>query len=372
MFLNLTLFGIVAFGLCFYFIPFTIRIANKFNIHDHPDERKKHARKVPFMGGISFMMAYSVSLALCWTQSFTRPDNYHFIFISLLMLAFIGLTDDLLNFNPGKKLILQLLASSLLIYKGDFYLPFDQIFTSFHLPGLLSFLLTLLFIVGITNAYNLIDGSDGLSASIGIIISIAYGILFFTGSQYFYSAMSVCITGALIGFFLYNKPPAHIFMGDGGSLFLGMLFSIFSIYFIRNGGGFTNYSVNSRIILAFSLLAVPLLDMFRLFGLRIYQHKNPFHADNNHIHHLLGKLGYTPIQVLLWVLLLQLFIIGVALLTGTASWLGFVLVSICLYGVAIQAIRQLITYKNRLEIFKENEFKIREQNEMILKVKNST
>jgi len=364
MFLNVTLFGIVAFCLTLYFIPVTIRIANKYDIHDYPDVRKKHIRKVPFLGGISFMMAFSISLALCWSNNYLRPDNYHYIFISLLILAFIGLCDDLLGFKPTKKLLFQLMASALLIYKGNFYLPFDQIFTTIQVPPALNFCITLIFMVGITNAYNLIDGADGLAASIGIIICLSYGFLFFMGNQYFYCAMAISMSGALIAFFLYNKPPALIFMGDTGSLFLGMLFSVFSIFFIEKGGTFSNYLINTRIILAFALLSVPLLDMVRLFYIRCYHKKSPFSADNNHIHHLLAQLGYTPIQVVLWVLFLEVSIIGVALLAGNKSWLGFVLVSICIYGIAIQSIRQLITYKGRIEQFKLREIELMHEKEV--------
>jgi len=310
------------------------------------------------------MMAFSISLALCWSNNYLRPDNYHYIFISLLILAFIGLCDDLLGFKPTKKLLFQLMASALLIYKGNFYLPFDQIFTTIQVPPALNFCITLIFMVGITNAYNLIDGADGLAASIGIIICLSYGFLFFMGNQYFYCAMAISMSGALIAFFLYNKPPALIFMGDTGSLFLGMLFSVFSIFFIEKGGTFSNYLINTRIILAFALLSVPLLDMVRLFYIRIYHKKSPFSADNNHIHHLLAQLGYTPIQVVLWVLFLEVSIIGVALLAGNKSWLGFVLVSICIYGIAIQGIRQLITYKGRIEQFKLREIELMHEKEV--------
>jgi len=349
MYSNLLLFCFTSFIITYYFIPVTIKISNKYDIYDYPDDRKKHVRKVSFLGGIALMISYSISLAIFWSQKFIWPGNYHYIFMSLMMIAFIGLGDDLLNFKPLKKLTLQLLAGALLVYKGDFYLPFDQILPFIKIPVYLNYCITLIVIGGIANAYNLIDGSDGLAASLGIIITLFYNYIFFTSGQYFYSALSVSVTGSLIAFFLYNKPPAHTFMGDCGSLFLGMLFAIFTLYFIQKGGQFSSYPINTRIILAFSLLAVPLLDTIRLFFLRIYNKKGPFTGDNNHIHHLLKQLGYTPVQVVLWILFLQLLIIGIALMTGNKFWLGFVIISICIYGISIQGLRQLITFKGKLD-----------------------
>jgi len=270
-------------------------------------------------------------------------------------MLFVGLGDDLLNFKPSKKLLFQLLAGLLLIYKGNFYLPVDQIIPGLAVPMYVNYICTLLFIGGITNAFNLIDGSDGLATAIGIIITFFYTFLFYTSGELFYSAMAVSLTGALIAFFLYNKPPAHIFMGDAGSLFLGMFFTIFSIYFIQNGGSYTNFTINTRIIYAFALLAIPIMDMLRLFIVRIYYKQGPFNGDNNHIHHLLLRLGYTPIQVVLWIIFLQIIIIGIALIAGNKSWLGFILLSIAIYSITIQALRQLTTYKEKLERIKFTE-----------------
>lgn len=136
-------------------------------------------------------------------------------------------------------------------------------------------------------------------------------------------------------------------MGDAGSLFVGMALAIFSFHFIEQGKSFTSFTLSSRVILSFSLLSIPIMDMIRLFFSRMLDGKSPFYADNNHIHHLMKQLGFTPKQITLLLFIFQLLIVGLAALSMDKSWIGFLLISICIYVLVIQIIRQLITYKNK-------------------------
>ncbi|MCX6338205.1 MAG: hypothetical protein NT153_13170, partial [Bacteroidetes bacterium] len=150
-------------------------------------------------------------------------------------------------------------------------------------------------------------------------------------------------------FIFYNKPPAYIFMGDSGSLFIGMILATFTFVFIEQQNGLLQFNLSNRIILSFSFLSIPILDMIRLFLYRIYFKTSPFKGDNNHIHHLMAKIGLTSKQTLLIIVTYQLLNIGVSFLALDKSWIGFVLVNLCMYIFIIQFLRQLKTFLNNLE-----------------------
>jgi UDP-N-acetylmuramyl pentapeptide phosphotransferase/UDP-N-acetylglucosamine-1-phosphate transferase len=133
-------------------------------------------------------------------------------------------------------------------------------------------------------------------------------------------------------------------MGDSGSLFIGMLLATFTFVFIEEKSSYIVLNISNRVILAFSFLSIPILDMVRLFFVRIYNKKSPFNGDNNHIHHLMAKVGFTSKQTLLIIITFQILNIGIAFMALNKSWIGFVIINVCTYTIAIQFLRQLKTY----------------------------
>ena len=332
---------------CFYLVPIFIRIANKFSIYDCPDIRKQHLHKTPFLGGLAIVMSFFISLGLVFPVSFVRPAYSNVLYITLFLIFLIGLGDDIFNYSAKKKLFFQLLLSGMLIYKGGFQLPIEELFPDLQLAPVVGFCIALILITMVINAINLIDGADGIAASFALIATLFYSYIFYIGGEAFYCSMALTLSGGLSAFLLFNRPPAYIFMGDAGSLFVGMALSIFSFHFIEQGKSFTAFTLSSRVILSFSLLSIPIMDMIRLFFTRMLNGKSPFYADNNHIHHLMKQLGFTPKQITLLLFIFQLLIVGLAALSMDKSWIGFLLISICIYVLVIQIIRQLITYKNK-------------------------
>ena len=223
-------------------------------------------------------------------------------------------------------------------------------FAKLALPQSVSFIITLISAIGIVNAYNLIDGSDGLAASISLIASLFYATCFFLDGNMFFCIVALSAASALIAFILYNKPPAYIFMGDSGSLFVGMLLATFTFVFIEEKSSYLSLNVSNRVILAFSFLSIPILDMVRLFSVRIYNKKSPFKGDTNHIHHIMANIGFTSKQILLIIITFQFLNIGIAFLSLDKSWLGFVIVNISIYMIGIQSLRQLNTYLSNRKI----------------------
>ena len=344
--------GIIAcsFLLCFYTIPILVKIANRFNIYDAPSHIKKHNRNITSLGGVALIMAFIIPISLFLPEEIQKP-KYLTAYLILITIIFLhGIGDDFFNYSPKKKFVIQTVLCSLLIYKTGFYLPVETMFAKLALPQSVSFIITLISAIGIVNAYNLIDGSDGLAASISLIASLFYAACFYLDGNMFFCIVALSAASALIAFILYNKPPAYIFMGDSGSLFIGMLLATFTFVFIEEKSSSLDLNVSNRVILAFSFLSIPILDMVRLFSVRIYNKKSPFKGDNNHIHHLMANIGFTSKQTLLIIITFQILNIGIAFMALNKSWVGFVIVNVCTYTIVIQFLRQLKTYLSHRDI----------------------
>jgi UDP-N-acetylmuramyl pentapeptide phosphotransferase/UDP-N-acetylglucosamine-1-phosphate transferase len=341
---------VCSFLLCFYTIPILVKIANRFNIYDTPSHIKKHNRNITFLGGVALIMAFIIPISLFLPEEIQKP-KYLTAYLILITIIFLhGIGDDFFNYSPKKKFVIQTVLCSLLIYKTGFYLPVESMFAKLALPESVSFIITLISAIGIVNAYNLIDGSDGLAASISLIASLFYAACFYLDDNMFFCIVALSAASALTAFILYNKPPAYIFMGDSGSLFIGMLLATFTFVFIEEKSSSLNLNVSNRVILAFSFLSIPILDMVRLFSVRIYNKKSPFKGDNNHIHHLMANIGFTSKQTLLIIITFQILNIGIAFMALNKSWVGFVIVNVCTYTIVIQFLRQLKTYLSHRDI----------------------
>jgi UDP-N-acetylmuramyl pentapeptide phosphotransferase/UDP-N-acetylglucosamine-1-phosphate transferase len=341
---------VCSFLLCFYTIPILVKIANRFNIYDTPSHIKKHNRNITFLGGVALIVAFIIPISLFLPEEIQKP-KYLTAYLILITIIFLhGIGDDFFNYSPKRKFVIQTALCSLLIYKTGFYLPVETMFAKLPLPQSVSLIITLISAIGIVNAYNLIDGSDGLAASISLIASLFYAACFYLDGNMFFCIIALSAASALTAFILYNKPPAYIFMGDSGSLFIGMLLATFTFVFIEEKSSSLDLNVSNRVILAFSFLSIPILDMVRLFSVRIYNKKSPFKGDNNHIHHLMANIGFTSKQTLLIIITFQILNIGIAFMALNKSWVGFVIVNVCTYTIVIQFLRQLKTYLSHRDI----------------------
>jgi UDP-N-acetylmuramyl pentapeptide phosphotransferase/UDP-N-acetylglucosamine-1-phosphate transferase len=232
------------------------------------------------------------------------------VFIAIAVMFVMGFLDDLYNLKPMTKLLIQLGCAVALYFTGFEIDNLHGIFGIYEIPTIISFIITVFFIVGVTNAFNLIDGIDGLAGGISIINFLFFGIIFLMNNQTSYAIVAFTLSGALLGFLKYNFSPAKIFMGDTGSLFLGLLMSLFVIKTFQTNAS-TELSVSFSIILIF----LPVFDTIRLFVQRILKRKSPFTADKNHLHHLVLKVVpshtyATTIICLLHSCLLSLIFLG--------------------------------------------------------------
>jgi UDP-N-acetylmuramyl pentapeptide phosphotransferase/UDP-N-acetylglucosamine-1-phosphate transferase len=273
-------------------MPSIITMAKLLGLFDKPNSRKLHTAKIPRLGGIGIFVSFLLSV---W---FVIPDqslpNARFLYSALLLLFFSGLKDDIVVMSPINKLLIQLFAASLItIGQGITIDHFHGILGINEITYPVSIALSIFTIIVITNSINLIDGVDGLAGGIGFIIALAFAIWFNHIGQSGFALMAFALSGALLGFLLFNFNPAKIFMGDAGSLTVGFLLSVFAIKFISINSPISNFEnkILSAPAIAISILIVPLYDTLRVFIIRTIKRKSPFEADRNHVHHVLLKIG---------------------------------------------------------------------------------
>ena len=281
----------LAFLITYFAIPVIIEVAESKKLFDEPDERKVHKAVIPTLGGLGIFAGFILGTLMGVPTSISNQLQY--FIAAAMVIFFLGIKDDILVLSATKKFIGQLIAAGIIIKFGGIQINNMQGFLNiYEIPPSASVILTLFTIIVITNSFNLIDGVDGLAGSLGLLTSIVFGIYFFMIGEVMFAVMALTLAGSLVAFLIYNFSPAKIFMGDTGSLLLGLLNSIFVIKFISVASNpSTSIPLESAPALGFAILIVPLFDTLRVFSLRIFNRRSPFSPDRNHIHHFLLDLG---------------------------------------------------------------------------------
>ncbi|HMT75245.1 MAG TPA: MraY family glycosyltransferase [Chitinophagaceae bacterium] len=327
--LDVLLTASVSFIVSFLAIPIVIQVAETKNLYDIPDERKLHTKKIASLGGVGIFAGFIIA-SLLSIQGHLNPE-FQYFFAAAIVIFFLGLKDDIVVLSASKKFIGQLLAASILIHLGDIRL--DSMYGVFgieQLPAGFGLALSYLTIIVIINSFNLIDGVDGLAASLGVLSTVVFGIYFFAIDYQAYALFAFAMAGSLVAFLIFNHHPAKIFMGDSGSLMIGMVNAILVIKFINVAHDpFVAIPVHSSVAFGFAVLIVPLLDTLRVFSVRILNAKSPFTPDRNHVHHLFLDRGLSHAAVTFSLVLINIGFIALAWLGqsfGTTILLGIMLV----------------------------------------------
>jgi len=333
--LNVGLAFLSAFVITYLGIPPVLRVASIRRIFDEPDERKIHKQSIPSLGGVAIFAALFFSI-LFWSRNFDF-EHLRWLMLPAFVIFLQGLKDDIVPIDPVKKIIGQFTATTILIFWGEILIVNLHGFLGIHeVPFIAGVLLTYVTILGLINAFNLIDGVDGLAGSIGVVASMVFGTLFCLAGNYHLGVIAFSLTGALLGFLRYNFSPATIFMGDGGSLVVGLLLSILTVKLI-------NMSVplgygGSSPLLALAIMIIPVTDTLRVFIVRMLNGKSPFHADRNHLHHVLLRLGFNHRQVALTLSGISIVFIGLSYLLREVNLTFGVVLIMSLAFLACQGI----------------------------------
>ena len=274
-------------------IPIVMKIGAKLGIVAHKNKRTVHKVEVPRIGGYAIYISSLIGMVI-----FLKTDpQINAILIASFLVFFVGLFDDVHDLSPKTKLIVELIAALIVILYGDIYLKgFD--FLPANWPPILPGAITDLWIVGITNEINLIDGLDGLSSGISIIVLCTISITCLTSGRTDIASLSLVLAGAIMGFLFYNFHPAKIFLGDCGALYIGFMISVISLL----GFGYnvsTFFTLGAPIV----VLMVPIMDTLIAIIRRKVHHKKFSEADKAHLHHNLMfklKLGHRKSVIVLY------------------------------------------------------------------------
>lgn len=332
--INIAFGCITAFLITFLAIPSIIRVAIIKNLFDEPGERKSHKSSIPTLGGLAIFAGVVFSYTF-WTAGFENTSA-QYIIASIVVMFFIGIKDDIVELPAIKKLYGQMVAAAIIVMFADIRVTnLFGIFGVYDIPYWFSVLFSFFTILTIINAYNLIDGIDGLAAGVGAIASFAFGLWFYNYNQIPLCILSFTLFSSLLAFLVYNFSPANIFMGDTGSLIIGLILSILAINFIQLSFASLPYAFpfRSSPAMAIAILIVPLSDTFRVFIVRLIHGGSPFKADRNHMHHLLLDMGLSHRGVCITLYTVNMFFIVTALLLRHISSLSLLIILIAMAAV---------------------------------------
>ena len=280
---------IAAFIFTFLIIPPLRRIAIYIGLVDKPNHRKVHTNPVPLIGGIGIFLATTLALSL------VVPFNkdlliYKNTFIGVVILLIVGVLDDRFDLRASLKLAVQLLLAHAIFSQGIKLESLNGLFGIYELPDVIQYFLTIIIITGVVNAFNLMDGIDGLAAGMAILGFGIFTILALVNEQHFAATIFLTFIGALLAFLRYNlSHHKKIFMGDAGSLIIGFILVVSGIDLIQRAQSTPNLTTVTLGVI--SVLFVPVFDAFRVFRRRIKAGKSPFQADKTHLHHLILLTG---------------------------------------------------------------------------------
>ena len=298
LFLAFTIAVLVSMAL----VPLLMRAAIQFHILDVPNERKLHVAAIPRVGGAAMIMG-AVLPIVAWVA----PDRQVIGFLLGMGIVFLfGIWDDWKNLHYRWKFLGQLTAILIVVCYGDVLIRYLPLWGDHVLPTYVAVPITVFVLLGITNAINLSDGLDGLAAGVTMMSLGVIAVLAFLAGQSMVLLMCTAVIGGIVGFIRFNTYPARVFMGDGGSQFLGFSVGVLAILLTQTSTSTYSYA------LPLVILALPILDTVTVFAQRLYEGRSPFQADKNHIHHRLLTLGFNHHEAVfvLYVLQAVLFVIA--------------------------------------------------------------
>lgn len=292
-------------------IPRIVIIAKIKRLFDEPNSRKVHKGAIPRLGGLSFfpaaLFSFAFVLGLRYYYGYDISldlqvellTEFLFVMAGMLILYFVGMADDLIGVGYRNKFVAQIFAGVCLVFAGVTVFDLQGLCGVYRLPFAMDALLTIAAVVLTVNAFNLIDGVDGLCSGLGTIILTTLGILFIYYQLFVYAMFAFGMVGVLIAFFQYNVLGTRlkVFMGDTGSLTLGYMIVFLGLKFVNlENTTFIALGLNSTLAILAGLLFVPVFDTCRVFVSRISRGKSPFFPDKNHVHHKLLQLNRTHLQ----------------------------------------------------------------------------
>ena len=292
--------------------PRLVKIALLKNIVDNPDARKLQRTPVPVLGGVAVF--FGVVIAIGCMSSVVDCSGLPVVIMAMMAMLYTGTMDDILSLSPGLRFVIEIVVVLLLIFVGGYCIDdFHGLWNIGRFSYWGAVPLTVVAAVGIINAINLVDGVNGLSSGYCIMACLIFGTLFFLAGEAPMTILAAVSVGALIPFFLHNVfgKTSKMFIGDGGTLVMGVVMSVFVIAILQNGSRVAAY-VNPNVgLVPFTLavLSVPVFDTLRVMSTRILKGTSPFRPDKTHLHHMFIDLGCSHVATTLAILGVNMFVV---------------------------------------------------------------
>jgi UDP-N-acetylmuramyl pentapeptide phosphotransferase/UDP-N-acetylglucosamine-1-phosphate transferase len=341
----------LGFGIVFLTIPPIIRVSVSKHLYDTPNSRKASRVIVPTLGGVAIFIGFILSTIIA-TDGYFFPE-FKYLIAAIILIFFVGLKDDLVDISAYKKLAVQLAAATILIVLGNFRFTNLQGVFGFHeITYPVSFAITLFAMIALINAFNLIDGIDGLASGISILISSVFGSWFLLAGHQAYGIMCFSLAGTLVSFFIFNVfgKKHKIFMGDTGSLILGVIMVILLIKFNElNINQLAPFAIRNAPVISMGILIIPIIDTLRVFFIRISERRSPFSPDMNHIHHTFLKLGNSHLKSTLLIVFINVLFIAFTFSLNQVLNINNLMICVMTLGIAFAYIPSLL-YNNRVRI----------------------
>lgn len=292
--------------------PRLVKIALLKNIVDNPDARKLQRTPVPVLGGVAVF--FGVVIAIGCMSSVVDCSGLPVVIMAMMAMLYTGTMDDILSLSPGLRFVIEIVVVLLLIFVGGYCIDdFHGLWNIGRFCYWYAVPLTVVAAVGIINAINLVDGVNGLSSGYCIMACLIFGTLFFLSGEESMTILAVVSVGALIPFFLHNVfgKTSKMFIGDGGTLVMGVVMSVFVIEILQNGSRAAAYVDPNVGLVPFTLavLSVPVFDTLRVMSTRILKGTSPFRPDKTHLHHMFIDLGCSHVATTLAILGVNMFVV---------------------------------------------------------------
>lgn len=330
-------------------IPSIVKVAELKHLFDEPGDRTVHTKSTPTLGGLAIFSGLTVS-SLFFSNMSEIPE-LKFIIAGIIILFFVGIKDDILIIAPITKLTGQILVTFIIVFFTDLQIThLHGFFGITDIPQFIGIPLTIFIFLVVINGFNLIDGIDGLTASIGVVVACTLGIWFYLTEEYQYAILSASVAGALFGFLRYNvfSKKNKIFMGDTGSLILGLIISVLIIKFNeKNIVHNFDYAKYGAPVISIAVLIIPLYDTLRVMFIRFFQKKPLFKPDKQHIHHVFIQLGLSHKQAVLILIFINILFCIAAMYLHNKMGIRRLLLAFLLTAMIIFYVPELIKKKKR-------------------------
>ena len=292
--------------------PRVVQFAQKRNIVDNPDARKLQREPIPVMGGVAVFFGLFVGLFVA--SLFFNISTLLPMFLAMSVMLCVGVVDDMSGLSPRLRFAIEIVMTFVLIFLTKMSLnDFQGLWGVDEVSAWLYIPLTVVAVVGIINAINLVDGVDGLSSGYCIMASVAFGVLFYKADATMPLLLCCLTIGALLPFFFHNVfgKRTKMFIGDGGSLMMGVVMSTYVVVSVTSGGCCEQFVREGFGAVPFTLavMCVPVFDTIRVMVMRIIRHVSPFHPDKTHLHHLFIELGFSHFGTTICELVLNVMVV---------------------------------------------------------------